>query len=683
MIELTFIYLLCFISAVGIESRFTLNNLLERVLAVLTLVAAQLILAVQLLSLFHFLTSGGLFLVCLVFALAGWGTTRMRPLPKLRLSWKNIFLKNWDETVGPQKNRPALWLLVLGAGLISLYCLLGAFMIPLDDIYHYEMPLFWIQNHSIAPFVVNNPRINATSFADAALALPGYLYCRSGLMFVVITLCTGILCLGVVFSLARKLDCSRTAAACASVLMLGFSIFALPFLSVSVASYLAALWVGASLMFLMECHNSSEKFSAERLARLGFSAACFAMACGAKNTTVFLAPFYLVGLAACVRSFLFKKNVVLVLALSGMFGLLCSGMAWNYIANINWFGNSKGPPFMRATLSTDLDFHSAWTRMARGAILMGADWLYIPTPARDAYATVCQKAVVAIGGKSELAEDNDAFYSFQKKEISPRRACGLMGMIFLLPALVVSVRRMTIKGDSAGKLEPVHRINVALLLLFAFGYFLMCHTFLRWQSIGLWRLMPAFPVITAPLLGLLMEKFRYQLAALLVVIFSSLVFLIFDSGMMTRRFAMLDNNRYLKKLAELGNQHSLKVKYQWTNEPPQDLLIREDYSDRQIVQKFMERIEPATVIAFVGDANSEAYYLFGPDFSNKIIPLNDSRNPGQLQLPPANAKYLVFGDYYKIDADKITWASSHGYSLVFQVFNGNECVFMGFKNNST
>ena len=678
MSELVFVYVLCFVSAASIESRFPLNNLLERVLVILTLVAAQLILAVQLLSLFDFLTGGGLLLACLGFALAGWGTTCVWPLPANRLSWKAVLAKNWAETAGAKEHWPALGLLVFGAGLICLYSLLGAFMLPLDDGYRYEKPLFWIQNHSIAPIVTNNPRINVTSFADAALSLPGYLYCHSVLMFAFITLCAGIMSLWVVFSLARKLGCSWPAAACASILTLGTSIFALPFLTVSAASYLAALWVGASLVFLMEGQNPSEAPSNERLTRLGFSAACFLMACGAKNTTVFLAPFYLVGLAVCGRRFLFQKKVVLILAASAMLGLLCSGTAWNYIGNIKWYGNPQGPPFMQKHLSQELDFHSAWTRVARGAILMAADLLYIPPSARDAYGTLCQKAVHVIGGKNELGEDDD-YYNFQKENISPRSACGLVGVIFLLPALVAGVQRMTGRGDSAGKAGSFHRINIGLLLLFGTGYFLACHVFLRWQPIGLWRLMPAFPVIEAPLFGLLLERFRYQLAALLLVIFSSMLFLTFDSGMMARRFASPDDNRILKKLIEFGRHHSFTAEYQWVNEPAHDLFIGEDYCSRQIPQKFMERVDRATVIAFVGGVNSEAYYLFGRDFSNTVIPLNDSRNPGRLLSPPENAKYLVFGERCKIDADKVAWASSHGYLLVFQVFVEKRCVFMGFK----
>lgn len=680
MNELIFIYVLCFVSAAVIESRFPLNNLLERILVVLTLVAAQLILAVQLLSLFNFLTGGGLLLACLGFALAGWGTACVWSLPTSRLSWKTILTKNWAEMVGIEEHLPALRLLVFGAGLIALYSLLGALMIPLGDSYHFEKPLFWIQNRSIAPFVASNPRINVTSFADAALSLPGYLYCRSGLMFAFIILCAGILLLGIVFSLARKLGCSWSAAACASVLMLGVSIFTLPFLTVSAASYLAAVWVGASLLFLMECQSSSVALSSEQLTKVGFSVACFLMACGAKNTTVFLAPSFLVGLAICLRRFLFKTKVVLILAASTMLGLLCSGTAWNYIENIKWYGNPQGPPFMQEHLSQELNLRSVWTRVARGTILMASDLLYIPPSVRDAYGTVCQKAVRVIGGKNELSED-EGFYSFQNEKISPGCAGGLVGVCFLLPALIVSLQRMMGKGDSAGKVKSFHRVNITLLLLFGLGYFLMCHIFLRWQSIGLWRLMPAFPVIVAPLFGLLMERFRCQLAALLLVVFSNLLFLTIDSVMMARRFAPLDGNRFLKTLTELGRQHGCKVEYQWVNEPSQDLFVREVYSSRQIAQKFLERVDPATTIAFVGSEDTDAYYFFGRDFSNTVIPLNDSRNPGRLLPLPENAKYLIFGERYKIDADKIAWASSHGYLSVFRVFRGNECVFMGFKKN--
>ena len=51
MISLMLIYLMCLISGAAVESRFSVNNLLERILVVFTLAAAQLLIAIQCLSL--------------------------------------------------------------------------------------------------------------------------------------------------------------------------------------------------------------------------------------------------------------------------------------------------------------------------------------------------------------------------------------------------------------------------------------------------------------------------------------------------------------------------------------------------------------------------------------------------------------------------------------------------------
>jgi len=680
MIALVFIYVLLLLSAVRFESQFLLNSLLERVVAVFTLAAVLLVLLIQVLSLVGSLAGGPLLWAVLVVAAASMAASRLRPATAGRLSWRSLFTQWRMEAAGQKESWLVLGVLTLAGGLMVIYCVLGACMIPLDDIYHYEMPLFWIQNHSLGSFVASNPRINTTAFVDAAMVLPGYLYGRSGLMFAVVTLIAGILSLGIVVSLARKLGCSRLAAAGAGGLLLGFSIFALPFLTVSAASYLAGLWVGASLMFLMGCQGASGPLSKEQTARLGFSVLCFLMACGSKNTTVFLAPFYLVGLGLCLKRRLFGKRIVLVVAVAGALGLLGSGTAWNYIHSTLWYGNPQGPPYMRLLLSKELNLRSVWTRVARGATLMVFDVLWIPPSAREVYGTICQKTVRAAGGNMKLGED-EFFFDFDKERISTRSACGLVGMVFLVPAMFVGARRMAGLGGSAGKTIPAHRLNIGLLLLFGLGYFLMCHMFLRWQSIGLWRLMPAFPLLGAPLIGLVMERRACQAAALLVVALSSILFLTYDAGMMARRFATNTDSAFFKRLASLSKPHGFTVECQWNNEAPQELLVQEDYGSRKIPLAFMERVEPSTVIAFVGGANSTAYAFFGRDFSNQVVPLVDIRKPDQLLAPPDNAQYLVFGEDYKADASDRAWAVNHGYTLVFQVFKNHECVFMAFKQN--
>jgi hypothetical protein len=287
-----------------------------------------------------------------------------------------------------------------------------------------------------------------------------------------------------------------------------------------------------------------------------------------------------------------------------------------------------------------------------------------------------------MGGKDRLAEDDEVGgYDFDRDTMSPRTGFGLVGIIFIPLALVAALRRMRGTGNLTKTTTPVQRRNIAILLICGLGCILMCHIFLRWQSIGLWRLMPSIPVMAAAICGLGLEKFRYQLAALLVVGCSTLVFFTYDAGMMARRFEWMDNNWYLKKISASARQHGRRFEYQWVNEPRQDLFIREDYMCSQISQKFMERVDHGATIGFEGDANSLVYYLFGADFSNRVVPLNDATDPDRLSPPPEDAKYLVFEQGNNIDDGKVAWATHRGYAVVFRAFQETNCVFMGFKKN--
>ena len=89
------------------------------------------------------------------------------------------------------------------------------------DSYHFDRLLFWRQNQSIEPFVTYNPWINATSFAGEALGLPGFVCCKNGAMLLGVVWLAGVLSLGVVFSLARRLGCSPRASVVAAMLPLG------------------------------------------------------------------------------------------------------------------------------------------------------------------------------------------------------------------------------------------------------------------------------------------------------------------------------------------------------------------------------------------------------------------------------------------------------------------------------
>ena len=88
------------------------------------------------------------------------------------------------------------------------------------------------------------------------------------------------------------------------------------------------------------------------------------------------------------------------------------------------------------------------------------------------------------------------------------------------------------------------------------------------------------------------------------------------------------------------------------------------------------------MIAFAGGVRSDAYYFFGPDLSNQIVPLMDISKPGQLSEPPANADYLIFAQNSGIDPAKNSlWAAQRGYKPFLQVNSGTECLFLAFQKN--
>jgi hypothetical protein len=249
MAGLVLIYLLCLTSGVWCESRLPLNNLLERVLMVFTLAAGQLLLAIQCLSLVAWLTGSGLIVANVLFTLLFAGLSRLWPPADKRLPWKILMTNTWQEFAAQRREILVLTLLAIALVSIVIHCSLGAWMVPIGDPYHIEMPLFWIQNHSIAHFPIENPRVNTTAFVGEALTLPGYMYFHTSAMLVVISFGAGILSLGIVFTLARRMGCSVGASLCAAAITTGFTDFALTFLTVTDGNYLAGMWLVPACCF--------------------------------------------------------------------------------------------------------------------------------------------------------------------------------------------------------------------------------------------------------------------------------------------------------------------------------------------------------------------------------------------------------------------------------------------------
>ena len=674
-------------TAIILESRLSLNTLMERAVMIYSLAAVQLLLSVQALSLITCLNSWGLILAGLVSVSLAACVLRVWRAPARRVSWDQLLRGARTELAVEKDGRFVLALFLVAAGVMGLNAIAGAFMIPLGDAYHFEMPLFWRQNQSIEPFITHDPRITSASFAGEALGLPGFVFCKSGVMWLVVVWLAGILSLGVVFLLARRLGCSPRASVVAAMLPLGIPFWHQHFIEADAAMCLAGLWVGASLLFLMRCGGAVE-LSGELLTRLGGSVFCFILGCGAKNTTVFLAPVFLLALGICLRRLLFDAKVMRVLARWGMAAVLGSGVLWNYAANYKWYGNVSGPPFLQEHLSGDWSIPDVWTRCCRGTVLFVFDVTWLPRSAHVTYEAVCQKAISLLGGKKELAEDEKALFNFQ--ELQPNAGIGLIGPLVVLPAFIYgAVRLLRCRSKTSREDKFPGGRDFLLLLLFVTGYAFLCHVFLKSQNIGLWRLMPAFPVLAAPVCGLLLAQRRQRIAVLTLAGLCALVPVSGNLSMMSNRFAAdkpvpkLEGKGVLQKLvSKMGKRPPQEVECQWDNEVPQKALLHESYNSREIALLFLQRARHPAVIAFAGGVCSDACYFFGPDLSNQITPLVDIRKPEQLLEPPTNADYLVFAQNADIDPVKQNvWAMRRGYQPFLRVDSGNECLFLAFQKN--
>ena len=308
-----------------------------------------------------------------------------------------------------------------------------------------------------------------------------------------------------------------------------------------------------------------------------------------------------------------------------------------------------------------------------------------PYSAGKAYEATCQKTVRVLGGKGELAEDDKSQFNnaniFNFRNLRPGSGIGLIGPIFVLPAFLYgAVRLWRQRYGTRGAARFSGYRDFLLLLLVVAGYAFMCHVLLKWQSIGLWRLMPAFTVLAVPVCGLLLEKRSIRIIALTLAGVGAMVSLAGNLSMMSNRYATDNHNPLQQLLLKLGKQPRVVMEYRWANEVSQKAFRHEPYNNREIALMFLSHAKHPAVIAFAGGSCSDAYYFFGPDLSNRIMPLVDIRYPEQLLEPASNADYLVFPQNSAIDPEKQNvWARQRGYRPFLRVDQQDKCLFLSFE----
>jgi hypothetical protein len=702
MIGAVFVYCLCVFSGAVLERRLSINNLLKRTILVFSVGAAQLTLTIELLSIWKGLDELSLALATTILSgglvvLFGW----RRPSPQ-RVSWRTLLENARLELRRETKDPWSAALVLTGIGLFIAAGTAGWLILPLNDLYHFEMPRFWIQRHTILPFPVNDPRVVTLSFLSETLQFPAYLYLHVERAAEVLAIIGGLFALWSVFSLARRAGAGFAASCCASGIAVGYTSFALDIFHASAEMLLAGALFGGCLLFLMDAYANRATIPLPK-ADLACSIFLFLMACGAKNSTMLIAPVYLAFLAWVIKAGVAQlqkgtqtgtpesagpsdtkmrgqqTSLAALIKLApwliscGVAGLLCSGVAWNYASNKLWFGRAGLPPVIRTTVSTDFHPRAIWTRICRGAVLMAYDTTWVPKSARGKYAWLCKQTVKVLGGQAKLSED-DHYYAFNEETITPLKGLGLMGIVFFIPGLVLASAQLVSGNGFNPGVYSTAAFSKAMLSGLAIGSFVMCHLVLHWQAIGLLRLMFPCVIAGAPLAAFVLEKRWTRIPALLLLFLSSTMFLTFWVGQISRRMGWSERPS-LQFLARLQNNHTATVRYQWKGQAPAQFQQREDYSYREVYAKLLEGLHRPCALGFVGNANQQCLELFGADSKNKVVPLVDSRNENDLIDPPSDLQYIVAVDKF---SELDNWAKLHGFEEIFSCSDQKGALLRAF-----
>ena len=684
MIGLLALYGLCLFSGFLVERCFSIDSLVERVLIVFSVGTAQLLLTIQALSLPKWVSVPGLLLANGIASAMICAVLHHASRPTTRRSWKMLAVSSWKE-IQTLRTEKAFLFSGIGVFLFIMFSwAMGLTLMPSGDGYHYDMPIFWAQHHSILPFAAPNPRVISTAFASEALCLPGYVFCHTDKLIAVLTLASALLCIWIIFSIALRLGCSFIAAGTSAILTAGYAVYALALIDMKAEMFLAMAWTAGSLLFLLEANQPRDPDS-QRL-NLGWSLFCFILACGAKNTCILSAPFFLIAVLIILKGSQHKRKEYLNLIVVGSIAVFCSGVAWNYASNVIWFGNAKGPPFMQGHTSKDFSAHSMWTRLARGSVMFVTDPTWLPSAKQqNTYSDWCAKSLYLLGSQEQLAEDDD-FFGLKKIDMRPQMGFGLLGLFVFLPALMLGLLRIFRNGH--GTKDRKYNTNVSILVLVTLGSFIVPHILLKSQCIGIIRILPFFLVAGAPLTAPIFESRYLRIAGLTLLAICCSLFVKLDSKYV-QFWGSYEGSRILHKIAHLSTDTRKSINLTWDGGKPTNILSDERSTFKEVSLSFLSNIKQPAIIGFVGGVNSELFHLFGHNFLNRIVPLTDIRKEGLIKDPDANIEYIVFSDYgsgpqpWKFGREIDKWSDLHGFRPIFLASREGKCFFKAFKRNAT
>jgi hypothetical protein len=301
------------------------------------------------------------------------------------------------------------------------------------------------------------------------------------------------------------------------------------------------------------------------------------------------------------------------------------------------------------------------------------DVIWLPASCQKSYANLCLQTVKLLGGR-ELIPEDVGFYSFRAEDIRPRNSFGPLACLILVPSVVITGSLCLLSFRS--RANSKRNIAAGILLLLTIAGFVTYHVLLRWQTIGIGRLMLPCLVTGVPLAAFMMERTWARALGLPLFAGVLLAYSSFGFGVAMRRVTASEKSWLTAQVSKLQRSHNMTLEWEWKGEPMQSQEIKEGYTKREIVRQLLSRLPNPTSFGLIGTNNAEGYYLFGDDFLNKVVSMSDSRAELRFLSPPDDIEFIVAEDF---EPQAIPPEALRGFELLARVSSHGKTVLAVFQ----
>jgi 4-amino-4-deoxy-L-arabinose transferase-like glycosyltransferase len=320
------------------QKMLKLSHLIEKILALLLLAAANIILGTYILSVFSFISVSGYLIIQMFFALGSWG---------LQLKWgKHFNLADQEINKGnpfspggehfPKKLLIAFLSVILITALVNLFLCVYVPPNNTDSMtYHLSRVGYWLQHGSLHHYYTHKWTQNALPPNAEILILWSVTFLKSDLlanMFQWMAYCgIGL----AIYLIARILGHGQRTSVFASLIYLSLPIVILE----SSTTQNDLLVTFFAIIFFYFFHSGLKQ---KNQSKLLLSGTAIGLAVGAKYTIFYMLP--VLGIASLILLRIFKAKISLYVrwCVFCLVGVLVFG-SYNYFQNLKTYGNPIGP----------------------------------------------------------------------------------------------------------------------------------------------------------------------------------------------------------------------------------------------------------------------------------------------------------------------------------------------------